>query len=107
MTELTTCQENNPVYEYYLNNKRTINYTDSLGRPQGAWQKLYDRHKDPLSKFRHNQTIEIGYYKDDKKIGRWLFLNSNFTVNWVVTYDMDKVLKKNKCTLKNYPQGQL
>ncbi len=98
------CQENNPSYDYYVNNKKTTNYTDSAGLKQGLWVKYYDRIKDSLSKFYQNQTMEMGYYKDGKKIGRWLYIKPDGKVKRVVTYEMDKVIRKDKCTPKNYPQ---
>ena len=98
------CEENNPEYEYKINNENTTNFTDSLGKKQGLWVKTYNRHTDKKMKYLPNQLINKGYYKNDKKIGRWIYLKPNGKVKKVITFDMDKVISIKKCTPENFPQ---
>ena len=47
----------------------TINLTDSNGKKQGFWTITNKIAKKPG--YRYDQVVEEGYYKDDKKNGKW------------------------------------
>jgi hypothetical protein len=90
------CEEDNPSFEYVINSKNTINFLDSLGRKQGLWTYGYDRHTQPKSKYRQNSLICKGYYKNDKKIGRWIYVKPNGHVSEIVTYQNDHIISRTK-----------
>ena len=98
------CEEDNPAFDVIVDGKAMQNYTDKSGLKQGLWYKVYDRHKDPKSDYTPNALVWRGYYKDNKKIGRWIYVNSKGRVKKVVTYKMDKVVRVQKCTPENFLQ---
>jgi len=55
-------------YRIFDNGKETVNHVDSLNQKQGRWILI---HKNNCGK-ELDKPWEIGYFKNDVKIGKWL-----------------------------------
>ena len=62
----------------------TLNYVDENNLKQGYW--VYTNKSKKLPDYRENQVVEEGYYKDDKKSGKWTFYYNNDKVKQILTY---------------------
>ncbi len=90
---------------HYGNGKEILNQTDSLGRKQGLWvyyKMFFDTKCSALSTLNSYtcfKQLSKGYYKDDKKTGKWEYYTDGgcyFSINRIEFYSNDGSVKEIK-----------